>query len=249
MSSLLRKLIWRVRRSFGLTVPPIIAAARGRGLTYLSEEALYDLHQLVTEIEQRGRAGILIEAGCALGGSAIVIAAAKSPARPFYVYDVFAMIPAPTDQDGADAHERYALIAAGGSPGIGGARYYGYEDELFRKVQDNFQALGLPVEENAVSLVQGLFQDTLVIHQPVALAHIDGDWYDSVMTCLVRIEPHLVPGGVIVVDDYDDWSGCRKAVDEFFRDKMAQYVFVHGARLHIVRKSPPVGRNTPDSVE
>jgi hypothetical protein len=57
------------------------------------------------------------------------------------------------------------------------------------------------------------------IDQPVALAHIDGDWYESVMTCLQRIEPHLSEEGILVIDDYDAWSGCRTAVDEYFADK------------------------------
>jgi hypothetical protein len=237
MSDLVRKLRWRGRRMLGLHIPPIITAVRKRRLTYLDEEALYDLHCLVSDIERAGRAGVLIEAGCALGGSAIVIAAAKSPARPFYVYDVFGLIPSPSERDGADAHERYAVIAAGGSKGINGARYYGYEEGLYEKVQSHFCELGLPTQEQGVSLVQGLFQDVLVIHEPVAMAHIDGDWYDSVMTCLERIEPHLVPGGVIVVDDYDHWSGCRKAVDEFFRDKADRYALVRRSRLHVVRRS------------
>lgn len=56
------------------------------------------------------------------------------------------------------------------------------------------------------------------------------------MTCLQRIVPHLVQGGMLVVDDYDTWSGCRKAVDEYFADKRDRYDFVRRARLHIVKK-------------
>jgi asparagine synthase (glutamine-hydrolysing) len=55
----------------------------------------------------------------------------------------------------------------------------------------------------------------LHVSEPVALAHIDGDWYRSVMTCLRRIEPNLVPGGTLVIDDYRAWSGCKRAVDEY----------------------------------
>jgi len=93
----------------------------------------------------------------------------------------------------------------------------------------------VPVEENHVHLVKGLFEDVLRVEQPVALAHIDGDWYSSVMSCLQQIEPHLITGGVLVIDDYDHWSGCRKAVDEYFADKQDKYRFVRKSRLHIVR--------------
>jgi asparagine synthase (glutamine-hydrolysing) len=76
----------------------------------------------------------------------------------------------------------------------------------------------------------------MTVTEPVALAHVDGDWYDSVMTCLQRIEPRLTQGGVLIIDDYDAWSGCRRAVDEYFKDKQGRYEFIRRSRLHIVRK-------------
>jgi macrocin-O-methyltransferase TylF-like protien len=57
-----------------------------------------------------------------------------------------------------------------------------------------------------------------------------------VKTWVERIEPQLSPGGVRVIDDYDHWSGCRKAVDEYFADKRDRYDFAHRARLQIVRR-------------
>jgi asparagine synthase (glutamine-hydrolysing) len=216
--------------------PPIISAVRRNSLTYLDEKALLDLFELVARMERDGVDGSLVEAGCALGGSAIVMAAAKSQTRAMYVYDVFSMIPPPSEKDGPDVHARYTEIRAGKSKGIGDDKYYGYVDNLFDRVVSNFSKLGLPVEENTVRLVKGLFQDTLTISEPVAVAHIDGDWYESVMTCLRRIVPHLVPGGVVVVDDYHAWSGCRTAVDEYFSDKRDAFDFVDRSRLHIVKK-------------
>jgi len=59
-------------------------------------------------------------------------------------------------------------------------------------------------------------QDTLRVDEPVAFAHVDVDWYEPVKTCLERIVPRLSRGGALVLDDYNDWSGCRKATDEYF---------------------------------
>ena len=165
-----------------------------------------------------------------------MIAAAKSKTRPLYVYDVFGMIPEPSAKDGEDVHQRYEVIRNGQSQGIAGNTYYGYQKDLFNVVTENFRRHGVPVEANAVRLVKGLFQDTLQVTEPVALAHVDGDWYESVMTSLRRIEPCLVRDGVLIIDDYDHWSGCREAVDEYFRDKLGQYEFVRRSRLHIIRK-------------
>jgi asparagine synthase (glutamine-hydrolysing) len=172
---------------------------------------------------------------CALGGSAIVIASAKAPTRPFYVYDVFGMIPAPGAADGPDVHQRYATIASGKAEGLKGGTYYGYEDDLFGKVTRTFQHYGFSGDDHHIYLVQGLLEDTLFPEGAVALAHIDGDWYQSVRTCLERIVPHLVSGGTLVIDDYDDWSGCRKAVDEYFAGKREQFRFTQKSRLHVTR--------------
>ena len=221
---------------FGRRWPAIVRNVRAESLTYLEEEALVDLYERIKSVERSGSAGVLIEAGCALGGSAIVIASAKSQHRPFYVFDMFGMIPAPSEEDGADVRRRYMEIKNGRSAGIDGKPYYGYEENLFEKVTGNFRRHGLAVEENNIHLVRGLFQDTLRIDEPVAFAHIDGDWYESALTCLERIVPHLVPGGVLVIDDYDAWSGCRKAVDEYFEGKKDSYEFVRKSRLHILGK-------------
>jgi asparagine synthase (glutamine-hydrolysing) len=211
-----------------------IARARSEHLTYLKPERLRELARAVREIEERGVPGLIIEAGTARGGSAIVLAAAKARERPMKVYDVFGMIPPPGEHDGDDVHERYAKIAAGDARGVGGDTYYGYRDDLYEEVTESFSRLGVPLGEHNVELVRGLFQDTIELDEPVAFAHLDGDWYESTMTCLTRIAPLLAPGGRIVLDDYAKWSGCRTAVDEYFAGR-DEYRFEHGAKLHVVR--------------
>ena len=95
------------------------------------------------ELEQGRVVGSVIEAGCALGGSAIVLAASKTKARPMYVYDVFGTIPPPSDADGEDVLRRYEEIVAGRSKGIGGDAYYGYEENLQAKVRASFRPIRL----------------------------------------------------------------------------------------------------------
>jgi asparagine synthase (glutamine-hydrolysing) len=223
----------------------MIQAVRGQRITYLERSALRDLWRRVGELERAGIEGAIVEAGCALGGSAVVLAAAKSRARPLEVYDVFGMIPPPSDLDGDDVKERYETIVSGESSGIGGDRYYGYEEDLLGRVRATFAAHGLPVDENHVDLIQGLYEDTLHPGGPVALAHVDADWYESVKVCLERIVPALVEGGSIVLDDYDAWSGCRTATDEFVAANPGALRIERRSRVHLVRTAAALSAVEP----
>jgi asparagine synthase (glutamine-hydrolysing) len=222
------------RAGLPLHVEETIARARAEHLTYLKPDNLRELALAVTELERAGRPGLIVEAGTARGGSAIVLAAAKAAERPMKVYDVFGMIPPPTERDGEDVHERYEKIAGGAARGVGGDTYYGYRDDLYREVTESFARLGVPVGEHNVELIKGLFEDTIELDEPVAFAHLDGDWYESTMTCLTRIAPLLVTGGRIVLDDYNKWSGCRAAVDEYFADRDG-FRLEQRAKLHVIR--------------
>jgi O-methyltransferase len=143
-----------------------------------------------------------------------VLATHLTPARALDGYDVFGMIPPPSDRDAADSHERYRAIAAGESRGIDGDAYYGYVDDLYERVLESFRTHGVPPGER-VRLHRGLFEDTLHLAAPLALVHIDSDWHDPVRLCLERTYPRLSPGGFVVIDDYHDYEGCRAATDEF----------------------------------
>ena len=215
-------------------VTKVIAGVREESLTYLSQGNLGALASVVVEADRASRRGLIIEAGTALGGSAIVLAAAKSSERPMKVYDVFGMIPEPSDSDGPDVHKRYEKIKGGGARGVGGETYYGYRDDLLQEVTESFTRHGVPLAENNVELVKGLFQDTIHLDEPVAFAHLDVDWYESTMVCLERIAPVLVPGGRIVLDDYHAWSGCRTAVDEYFSGRPG-FRLERRAKVHVVR--------------
>jgi asparagine synthase (glutamine-hydrolysing) len=201
----------------------LIRAIRSGRLTYLSEPKLASIAQTVRTIEETGLPGTFIEAGCALGGSAILIATLKGPMRPFAVYDVFGMIPAPSREDTEEVHDRYRAIVEGEAAGLEGDTYYGYMDDLYDVVRSNLASFGIGPEDRSVALVKGLVQDTMAIEGPVAFAHVDVDWYEPVKTCLERIFPNLVVGGSIILDDYHYWGGCRKATEEYLGKVQGQF--------------------------
>ncbi len=210
-----------------------ILRVRRNSLTFLGYGALADLALTTLDLEMNHVQGLLIETGCALGGSAIVMATAKEKQRPFFVYDTFEMIPPPGLEDGRDAHQRYQTIREGNAKGFSGNTYYGYLHDLYSRVIQSFRMNGLAPEENNISFYKGMIETTMRIDQPVALAHIDCDWYSPVMTSLQQIVPRLSRGGYLIIDDYYQWSGARKAVDEYFAEVRGGFEFIHRSRLQI----------------
>lgn len=202
------------RRAFPVATQKAWAQVRAEQLSYTTDP---QLHQLLHVVQRTASSGaLIIEAGCARGGSAILMCATKSADRPMRVYDMFEMIPPPSEHDGDDMKARYQEILAGKAVGIDGGRYYLYEDDMQAMVTKNFQRYHYPLAQNHVQLIKGKVQDTLVVDEPVALANIDVDWYEPVSKCLERIAPRLIVGGAIALRAYSDWSGCRKASDDYF---------------------------------
>lgn len=195
---------------------PIAKQVQQRRLTYLATPKLYSLTRHIDRVNRDGIAGDFYEFGIALGGSSIIMAS-KMRARCYHGFDVFGTIPPPSEQDERDSHDRYAVIEAGRSEGIEGDDYYGYVEDLYGKVVQNFADCGLTVDGERIVLHKGLFEETLSLapQDRIALAHVDCDWYEPVKFCLEGIADHMAPQGAILVDDFNDYQGCRKATCEF----------------------------------
>ena len=205
------------------------------GITYLPREALLLIVHAIKQIEKEKIKGDIVEAGCALGGSAIMIAKFKSYHRSFKIYDSFEIMPEPGENDEIDVFNRYGEIITGNSAGIGGNLYYGYEKNLLEKVKQNFLAFNVNWENENIQFVKGYYKETLRIDKPIAFAHIDCDWYDSVMISLERITPYLSIGGFLIIDDYFYYEGCKKATDKYFSDKQDRFKFWKKKTLLIER--------------
>jgi len=218
-----------------------IARVLNEKLTFLSERQLIELAGETALLAERGIPGAVLEAGCALGGSAIVLAAAKEPERPLYLYDMFGMIPIPGLFDGWRAWKFTILNRMGLRKGHGGDKYYGYEKDLLGKVMESFRSHGFAPEQVHITAIKGRHEKTLAAAPPsrIAFAHIDSDWYKSVKVGIKAVVPNLVVGGRIVFDDYYSFPGCRRAVDEYFagtRREMFEFVGAPVRRaLHVVK--------------
>lgn len=86
-----------------------------------------------------------------------------------------------------------------------------------RECRALLDATGYPEANRFV--VKGWFQETLPQWRdrvgPIGVLRLDGDLYESTRVCLDQLYGQVVPGGVVIVDDYGTFDGCRRAVDEW----------------------------------
>ena len=66
--------------------------------------------------------------------------------------------------------------------------------------------------------------------QPVALLHVDCDLYSSTVTILDNLHKQIVPGTVIVFDEYINYPGWQ--LDEF--KAWQEYVKKHNIRYEYI---------------
>ena len=212
-----------------------IKKIKDKNLTYLSILELFNLKDNIlktTNIE-----GDIVETGCGLGGSSICMSLFKNPNKKLSIYDVFGTIPEPSEKDGKDVHKRYLEIKKGNAKGINGDIYYGYKENLLDEIKNSFKSFDIDINKSNINFIKGLYQDTLKIDSKISFAHIDCDWYESVYTSLKEIVPNLSKGGIITLDDYYAWSGCKLATYNYIKDKKKYFKFEKkNNKLNIIKR-------------
>ena len=231
-----------------MNVPETIQFLRTHALTYCGRPGKLEVvHEAVKLVERHRVPGIMLEAGVAMGGSAIVIAKTKSPERELWLFDVFEMLPPPSGNDDPKSHEVYRNFVAGNVSGAVDRNYVSHATDLLTFTRENMARTGVDPDALHVRFVKGLYEDTLHVEEPVAFAHIDCDWYDSVKLCIDRLAPVMSVGGVMLFDDYNSFSGCRRAVDEWLaRDP--RYRIIHQDWTVAIQRLPDgATTSAPDS--
>jgi hypothetical protein len=118
-------------------------------------------------------------------------------------------------------------------------------------VHQLFENWNVPMDD--VNLVKGWFKDTLKNPevQQVAALWLDGDYYESTIQALEALEPRVSDNGIIVIDDYEAFPGCKQAVDEYRKkrskpgglclDERCVLCPVQGQQTRRTEQPPPVG--------
>jgi O-methyltransferase len=151
--------------------------------------------------------GAVIECGTWKGGMAAALVELGGPARKYYFFDSFEGLPPAEPIDGKSAQEYQANTA---DPE--------YFDNCRASIDDLKSALTLTKYPNSqCEIIPGFFEHSFPPFEPpnIALLRLDADWYSSTMLCLRKFWPHVLPGGIILIDDYYTWDGCARAVHEF----------------------------------
>lgn len=188
----------------------------------VGHERLMNAYDVVLAAVQQGVPGALVECGVYKGGSAALMAMA-APEKTIWLFDSFSGLPEPGLEDGAVARS-YAGGRSGGAlePIDRCVAPLEVVKELF------FERL--KIDPGRVEIREGWFQNTLPAARnelgPVCVLRLDGDWYESTKVCLESLYDLVVAGGVVIIDDYGYWEGCRRAVDEFLASRALDVTLV-----------------------
>ena len=172
------------------------------GYTMTGRHRLQTLELLLTRVLDDQIPGDIVETGVWRGGSMIFAKALLNTRgerqRTIWCADSFEGMPVPqegtTDEDFSDRD---------------------YLSVSLEEVQANFERYGL-LDDN-VKFLKGWFCDTLPLApiERIAVLRLDGDLYESTRDALLPLYDKVSAGGYVIVDDYNSWAGCKRAVDEF----------------------------------
>lgn len=188
--------------------------------TMVGRGALVDLGRMVRAVLTFDIPGDLVECGVWRGGASFLMAdllrRAEATDRKVWLFDSFEGLPPPRPVDGPAA---LAYVQNTDSPD-----YYDNCRASLEEVRRTAAELGVAAY---TEVIKGWFEQTLPLFRerlgPIAILRIDGDWYSSVRCCLENLLDQVVEGGLVVVDDYYAFDGCRLAVHEFFSERQLTY--------------------------
>jgi O-methyltransferase len=187
--------------------------------TMTSPERVNALIDAVQYVIANNIDGAIVECGVWKGGSSMATMMTLNhlgnQERELYLYDTFAGMSAPTDNDisvaGEVAQEQFdtTKISADASD---------WCLSSLEEVKQNVLTTGYPQEK--IHFIEGKVEDTIPKHIPgkIAILRLDTDWYESTKHELIHLFPLLQPNGVLILDDYGYWQGAKKAVDEYISE-------------------------------
>jgi len=202
---------------------------------------LVSLYAQIVYIEKDEIEGDFVECGVWKGGSMGLMAMANlkhsSKRRNLHLFDIFDDIGEPDPAvDGELAIKQAKEFTGNNNLKVEGKLkpMTGFYDQFGGKgtLVENRKLLEEVIlyDKEHILYHQGWFQDTIpnVKNEidKIAVLRLDGDYYASTKVCLDNLYDKVVEGGLVIIDDYGTYEGCKKAVDEF-RKKNNIKAFMH----------------------
>jgi hypothetical protein len=187
----------------------------GLRFSMASWERLFANVQAVRYMVNAGLEGDVVECGVWRGGSMMTMAQTLlnlgDSSRNLHLYDTFSGMSAPVKEDGDFAIRKFDQLKTG-------------EDQSdwccaqLDEVRSNLNQVGYP--KGKLNFIRGKVEDTIPDHLPetIALLRLDMDWYEPTLHAMRHLFPRLQSKGVLIIDDYGHWEGCRQAVDDTLKE-------------------------------
>jgi O-methyltransferase len=192
---------------------------RLRPYTLTSPERLFAVSSAIQYLVAQRIPGDIVECGVWKGGSmmaaALTLLKQNDASRHLYLFDTFEGMTAPVQHDvdfqGSSAADQMKKAKKDDAASIWAA-------VPLDEVKRNLASTGYDPQK--VHFIKGKVEDTLPGQAPpgIAMLRLDTDWYESTRHELEHLFPRIVPGGILIIDDYGHWQGARKAVDEYFQE-------------------------------
>lgn len=209
-----------------------------RPFTMTSNSSLISLIDSVEYIVNNKIPGSFVECGVWRGGSMMAVAktlmSMNSDDKDLYLFDTFTGMTKPSKFDvGIGTEEKASEIFEKEKTGDDTSNWIRASIE---EVKKTFKKVGY--DEKKLHFIEGKVEETIPKNTPseISLLRLDTDWYESTKHELIHLFPKLSKGGIIIIDDYDDWEGCRKAVDEYIINEKIPLLLVkipNGGRIGI----------------
>jgi len=198
--------------------------------TMTSPERILALCEAVEYIQQQQIEGDVVECGVWKGGSMAAVARTlnrmQNTDRLLWLFDTFEGMSAPTEDDVDYLGQPADQLLDNAPQSQAELRESIWCRCSLDGVRDTMQQTGYPSDQ--FRFVKGKVEQTLTetIPEKIALLRLDTDWYESTRIEMEVLFPRLVPGGVLIIDDYGHWQGCRKAIDEYIANNHVN-IFLH----------------------
>jgi hypothetical protein len=151
--------------------------------------------------------GCIIECGTWRGGMAAGLMSVGGEGREYFFFDSFRGLPSPGVEDGDEARRWRANKR--------GPRYFNNCTASLKEFEAVIAKTRIPKDH--IHVHEGWFEETFpdALVPPISVLRLDVDWFKSTMICFEKFWDLLLPGAIVLLDDYYDWEGCRKAVHSF----------------------------------